>query len=459
MCSYNRTIPLWCHSVSTTATLRILVLLCTLASLRLWAQSLAAGVGATGSIGSPLGQSGQTANTLFLGMATSVSYDTNAANTQNNVPSSQYTLYPQFGLSISRPRWISLVTYMPGVSYSSGNIPSYNAVSQMFGAALQYRATKRLTFSLLNSFLSSTDPFDSLRASSLLPQFGVLSTPTAVAWDYLPKTNEQAAVGATYNISARTRIEVQGAYNYISYQGSGTSNLPGSVFGQSNAGQFTLGLFRASGVHYSSGIQYAAQEIDAGHGEVRTSAQSIGYVLQFSPRPSLQLSAMIGPQYVSTKFNLPPASGVITNILSENGAGWSWMGGGTVSWTKRHSGVSASLIRQLSTGDQYQGAVRQILANLEVQQQLSKQTTLNTFVGYNINEPPFAATSLTRLSNNYLSAGTGVSRKFGDKWTMSLTYWYLQQARSLRSDNAFYSGDHNRVAFSLSYLIAKPIRR
>jgi hypothetical protein len=459
MCSSRRTIRSWSPSMRTTAIFRTLTFLCAVAPFCLRAQSVAGGTGTAALLGSPLGQSPRAPNVLFLGMATSVSYDTNVANTQNNLPNSQYTLYPQFGLSISRPRWTSLVTYMPGVSYSSASIPSYNAVSQMFGAAFQYRATKRLTFSLLNSFLSSSNPFDSLRATSVLPQFGVLHTPTAVAWDYLPKTNEQAALDATYSLSARTKIQVGGAYNYISYQDSSESNLPGNALRQSNSGQFTFGLFRTSGAHYSSGVQYTGQQLDAGKGEVRTSAQSIAYQLQYSPRPSFELTAIIGPQHVDTTYKLRSASDAITNVLNEHGTGWSWMGGGTLSWTGRRSGLSASLIRQLSTGNQYQGAVRQTLANVQVQQQLTKQTTLNSFVGYNINEPPFSVGSPTRLSNNYLSAGTGVSRKFGNKWTMSVTYWYLRQDKSVASDPKFYSGDHSRVAFSLSYLIAKPIRR
>jgi hypothetical protein len=430
-----------------------------LAPTFLQAQSVTVGSGAVGILGSQPGQSPQTANALFLGVATSVTYDTNAANTQSNVPSTQYTLYPQFGLSVTRPRWTSLVTYSPGVTYSNTSAPSYNAVSQIFGAAFQYRVTKRLTISLFNSFLSSTNPFDSLRATSVLPQFGTLSTPTAVPWDYLPTTNEQAAVDATYNLSARTKIQVGAAYNYQGYQGSSAGNLADNPFRQSTSGQLTVGLFRASGPHYTSGLQYTAQTIDAGHGIVRTGAQSVGYQLQYSPRPSLALSAIIGPQYLDTTLKLPLTTGSVTTLPNQHEAGWSWMGGTTLSWTGRHSGVSASLIRQLSAGNQYQGAVRQILANLQFQQQLAKQTTLSTFVGYDINEPPFAGGTAARLSNNYLSAGTGVSQKFGDKWTLNMTYWYLSQKRSLRSDHAFYSGNHSRVAFSLSYLIAKPIRR
>ncbi len=445
--------------MKTIATFRAWGLFCFLAPLCLQAQSVTGGAGTAGILSSPLGQPAQAPNVLFLGMATSVTYDTNATNTLNNLPATQYTLYPQFGLSVSRPRWTSSITYMPGISYSSANIPSYDAVSQMFGAALQYRATKRLTLSLFNSYLSSANPFDSLRTNSASPPMGGLPASTSVPWDYLPKTNEQAALGATYLLSARTKIQIDGAYNYISYQGSSGEALSGNAFQQSNSGQFTFGLFRAHGNHLWSGLQYTAQLFDAGHGAVRTGAQSIGYLLQYSPRPSFQLSAVIGPQYLDTTYSLPGASGAIANVLNQHSAGWSWMGGTTLSWTRHRSGVSASLIRQLSNGNQYQGAVRQTLANLQIQQQLSKQTTLSTFVGYNINEPPFALNSVNRLSNNYLSAGTGLSRKFGDKWTMNLTYWYLRQNRTLRTDQAFYSGDHSRVAFSLSYLIAKPIRR
>ena len=445
--------------MSTTTMLRILVYLCAFVAVNLGAQSVGGGYGPVINIGAPLGQSQGAPNIFFFGVATSINYDTNAANVQNPTPNSQFTLYPQFGLSISRPRWSSLVNYIPGVSYSTSSVPSYNAVSQVFGAAFQYRATKRLTLSVLNSYLSSTNPFDSLRAGTVLPQFGLLSTPTPVAWDYLPRTNEQAAVDAVYNLSARTKLQAGGAYNYISYQGSGGHNTPGSIFQQSNSEEFTFGLFHASRAHYSSGIQYTAQQLDAGHGEVRTGAQSVGYVLEYSPRPSLHLSAMVGPQYLDTTFSPTPAGGAIATLLNGHAAGWSWMGGGTVSWTGRRSEVSASLIRQLNTGNQYQGPIRQTLANLQIQQQLSKQTSVSSFIGYNINEPPFTTLSLAQLSKYYLSAGTGISRKLGDKWTMSLTYMYLRQNQPSSLAHTYNSGNHSLVQFSLSYLIAKPIRR
>ncbi len=395
---------------------------------------------------------------LVLGAATSVSYDTNALDTQKPVPATQYTFYPQIGLNTTGARWASSLTYMPGLSYSSSDIPSYSSISQMLDATLQYRATRRLTLQLRNYFLYSSNPFDSLRGGSVIPPVGGANGPTMVAGDYLPQTNEQATLSAAYELTARTSLQMTGAYTYFGYQNNAAD--PASVlFQQSSSGAFTFGLLHAAKARYSYGVQYIGQLLDAGSGSIRTQAHAIGYQFQFSPKPNLQLSAMIGPQYLDSTYRLQSGAGTLALFPNGQNAGWSWMGAGTISWTRQGNGISASIIRQLSIGNQYQGPVRQILANVQVHRQIGSTTVVNAFAGYNINEPPFSAKSIARLSNNYFSAGAGINHQFNKKWVLGVTYWYTMQDRPLSVDQAFYSGDHNRVAVSLSYVIAKPIRR
>lgn len=401
----------------------------------------------------------QAANTLLLGVGTSTTYDSNAGNTQVPTPLTQYVVSPEFGLQMTHARWQLSATYIPGLSYSNSSSPMYQSVSQIAGISLQYNVTPRLSLGFQNSLVYSTNPFDSLQASTILPQVGQQHTANTATWDYLPKTNEQFAATASYSLSPRSVFTLGTGYQYVSYTGnSGSSqNL---LFPQSTSGQVSLGLTRNFGPRLSSGGQYMAERLDSGNGQIITESQTMNYVVRFAAKPNLLFSGSIGPQYVRTDYLLAGTGSALISFLNANGTGWSWTGGANLTWTGQRSSIVASLTRQLSLGNQYQGNTRLTAANLQFQYQLPKRMLLDAFAGYNINQPLFSTNSNSRFSNNYLSTGAGLSRKLSAQWTIGLAYWYLAQNQTASAvQNTYYSGNHNRVALSLSYLIAKPIRR
>src|SRR5271166_1053528 len=202
-------------------------------------------------------------NTLVLGSGTAVSYDSNASNSQPPTPNVQYTFFPQIGLNLARPKWDALISFMPGFSYSSANLSQYQAVSLTSSITLQYRPSQKLSLNFLNSLVSSTNPFDSLTASSQ-PGQGSAPTNTGTALNYLPRTNEVASVDAAYNLSARTSLTALAAYNYISYQHD--SNIPSAAqpFQESNSAQVSLGLHRSSSPRFQSNVLYLGQFFDSG---------------------------------------------------------------------------------------------------------------------------------------------------------------------------------------------------
>src|SRR5271166_586551 len=281
---------------SATATIALLMVL---GALGLGAQAQVMSAPAMTLGGSAI--SNQAPNTLLLGSGTAVSYDSNALNSQPPTPNVQYTFFPQIGLNLARPKWDMLISFVPGFSYSSANLSQYNAVSLTSAIAVQYRPSQRLSLNFLNSLVSSTNPFDSLTASSQ-PGQGGAATSTGGALNYLPRTNEAASVDAAYNLSARTSLTALAAYNYISYQHD--SNIPSAAqpFQESNSAQVSLGLHRNSSPRFQSNVLYLGQFFDSGQGLVKTVGQSIQYSLQYSPKSNLRISAMFGPEYVQTTY-------------------------------------------------------------------------------------------------------------------------------------------------------------
>lgn len=399
----------------------------------------------------------QAPNTLVLGSGTAVSYDSNASNSQPPTPNVQYTFFPQIGLNLARPKWDALISFMPGFSYSSANLSQYQAVSLTSSIALQYRPSQRLSLNFLNSLVSSTNPFDSLAASSHPGQGGV-PTSTGTALNYLPRTNEIVSAGAAYNLSARNSLTAQASYNYISYQHD--SNIPSAAqpFQQSNSTQVSLGLLRNSSPRYQSSVLCLGQFFDSGRGLIKTVGQSIQYSLQYSPKSSLRISAMIGPEYIQTTYAGRLGTIGAANLVNPRTSGWGWTGSAGMTLTHGQSQWSASASKQLSLGTQYQGNVESTLLSADFHRHLPGRTALTLFGGYNINKPVSLAQSLPRLSNNYLSSGATFSKTIGRWWVVDIGYWYLLQ-NSSQSVSGLYSGDHNRVSLSLSYAITKSLRR
>jgi hypothetical protein len=437
---------------SATATIALGMLL-GLGELGAQAQMTAAPAMTLGSTGI----SRQAPNTLLLGTGTGVIYDSNISNSQPPVSGVRYTVYPQIGLSLAHPRWDAIISFSPGLSYGSANVPQNQMLSLTSSAALQYRASQKLLLTFLNTFVSSTNPFDSLRAGSTTNAGSSLSGAGAPL-DYLPRTNEHAAVGAVYSLSARTSLIASGSYNYISYQYNSSLPPEAQPFQQSAAGQWSFGVIRRSSPRYSGGVLYVAQRIDAGEGQIKTLDQSVQYSLQFAPTSALQVSAMIGPECVQSSYASILGNSSIVNLVNQRASGWSWTGSAGVSWTHGKNQFSAGAAQLLSMGNQYQGNVRQILTNADFQRRLTGKADLDFFGEYSINKPVFIAQSVPRLSNNYLSAGAKVSKTIAEQWVLSFTYWYLLQSRPQGVDQ-LYSGDHNRVAVSLSYSLSKPLKR
>jgi len=398
----------------------------------------------------------QAPNTLLLGSGTGFSYDSNASNSQPPVSGVQYTVYPQIGLSLARHRWNALISISPGLSYGDSNIPQSQLLSLTSGIALEYRASPKLVLSFLNNFVSSTNPFDNL-STGPIPNPGTSLSGSAGPSDYLPRTNEHAAVGAVYNLSARNSLTASASYNYISYEYN--SNIPPAAqpFQQSAAGQWSVGVIRRSSPRYSGGVLYVAQRIDSGEGRIRTLDQSLQYSLQFAPTSTLQISGMIGPEYVRSSYAGILGDG-IPDLVNRRVTGWSWTGSAGATWTHGKYQLSGNAAQLLSMGNQYQGNVRQISISGDIHRRLTGRADLDFFGGYNINRPIFVAQSIPRLANNYLSTGARISKSFANHWDLGLTYWYLVQ-NGQQETTQLYSGDHSRVAITLSYSIAKPLRR
>jgi hypothetical protein len=393
-------------------------------------------------------------NTLLLGWGTVISYDSNILDSQPHTADVQYTFYPLIGLKLARPRWGAVLSFAPGLAYSTANLPQYQAVSLTSTVAFNYQASERLSFGLSNSFVSSSNPFNSLTTSSTTGQ-GTTNT-ASTAGNYLPRTNELAVVDASYNVSARTSLVGSTSYKYINYQHN--SDIPDAVqlFQTSTSTKASIGLrYRLSPKCYES-MRYVAQFLSAGPGMIKTLGQSIQYGFAYAPRAGLRVSSMIGPQFVENTYRVSAGGGNLANVVRGNTSGWTWTGNLAVSQTLGKNQISANASRQLTTGTQYQGNVLGTTFTADFSRPIARKTDFTVSASYNMSKPVFLVQLAPRLSNNYASTGVTLSRAIGEHWQANCTYWYLFQD-SPQNGPQLYSGDHNRVAVSLTYSLTRAL--
>ena len=399
----------------------------------------------------------QAPNTLLLGSGTGINYDSNALNNQPNRAGVQYTFYPLIGLKVARPRWGAVLSFAPGLSYSSANLPQYQAVSLTSSAALTYQTSPRLSFDITSRFVSSSNPFDSLTTSSTTVQ-GSANVVASQSANYLPRTNSLTVVDAAYGLSARMSLVASTSFNYISYQHNGDVPDELQPFQSSTSTQASVGLSYNVSPKYTESVQYVTQFLSAGQGLIKTVGQSIQYAFVYAPGSGLKVSGMIGPEHVQNTYSFTASNGNIADLIRENSSGWTWTGNLAVGETVGKNQVSANASTQLTNGTQYQGNVRQTTFEADFKRRLAGNTDLVVFGSYNINKPVFLAQSSPRLSNDYASTGVTLSKTIADHWVVSCAYWYLLQ-NSPQSGQQLYAGDHNRAAISLTYSLTRPFRQ
>jgi hypothetical protein len=430
------------------------ILTALLAGLQVEAQ-IALTPGSTVVAGRPQAAGQQAANTIVFGTSTGVAYDSNALSSQPPISDVQYTFYPLVGLRLARPRWDASISLVPGFSYSSANLPEYQAVSFKSNVWLQYRPSERWSVDFANYLVSSSNPFDSLSTNV---GTGSGSAPWSLAnLNYLPKTNELMTTDVAYSLSARTSLQIQASYNYLDYQNNPNVPVAAQPFQQSNSMQLSIGIIHGLSPRHSETFQYVGQLFDAGQGRVKTQGQSFQYGFQWAPTSALRLSVTAGPEYLQTAYSAAAHLNGLANLATQRASEWAFAGSFGISETFGKNSISATVSEQPSIGNQYQGVVQQAAVEAGWTRKLAGKAVLVMFGSYSMNTPVSIGQNIARLSNNYFSSGATINKTVAERWVVSCSYWYLFQNQSSNAEQ-IYSGNHNRVAISLSYAVARPLK-
>jgi hypothetical protein len=383
---------------------------------------------------------GDRSNVFLYGVDLSTEYDDQVAGAAG--PGQViYSLQPRMAFRISRPRWTSRFDYLPMFIYSSQPSSSYDLMSNSGGFTVERRFSKRFTVALQNNFAFTSNPFDTLRANSQLPEFDPLDRPNSTApGGTLSRRMDQARGTLSYKLDAHSVVGIGCNYMYLDYRGIGAG-----FAGPSRTISKSIDAFydRQLGRHLMLGFRYTFQELDFGHGTVKTDSHRLLNLWTVGVTPSLTVSAFVGPDYSDTRnygLESPLASRVHAVELSA-------VGGATLRWTRAHGTLAASAIRQISDGGGTGGNVLLDTFDARASRKVSRRASVSSFFTFNRNQRLLPL--LTSLASfNYVAGGAEFHREITSQTFVTLFYWRIGETEVDRL-NGLPSG--NRIGIRLSY--------
>lgn len=389
-------------------------------------------------------------NILSYGLSTTNAFDDNA---QGSGGKSNFTslIQPQFGLAMNRPRLQANFYYSPGYTFSS-TVASQSDISQSAGGQFQYLFSRRLSLSLRASFITTSNPLESVYANSVLPQVGVLERPTnPFVGARVHQTSELAGSDLVYRIAQYTSVGVGGSFSDSIYR---------TAFGEDNALNQSLRSQSWSAHSYIShrlspiyniGVDYSARNFSSQQSGTSTLTNTVLGFTTLSLSPHVQLSLFAGPEF----SNIHDA-GLGISVQRFEGQASSLSFGSTLYWQGERNGLGISFIQQVSDFSQTTGGAAQArTVNFTADRQLTRRIKLNAFTTY------FTSAALgsfpAGLTPDSVIAGVGLSRPVTRSITANVSAFHQEFLSPGLSTFAYPT--HNVVSVSLSYNLTRPIGR
>ena len=387
-------------------------------------------------------------NILSYGLSSAAAFDDNVQGSggkQNILTSIQ----PQLGLSLNRTRIASALYYSPSYAFSS-NVASQSVSSQVGGGQITYLFSRRLSVNLRGSFVSTSNPIESINASLELPQLGVLQRPNdSFVGATVKQTFERVAGDLSYRLGQYTSAGVGGTFSNTNYRTLNDTQV-GNEQARSRAWSAYSFLSHRLTPRYTIGFDYAAERFSSQQSVSTMTHAPLGFV-NIAVRPHLQLSVFAGPEF---SFFQTSASGASVMLLPARTLSLSY--GSTLSWQGEKNGLSLSFSQRVSDSiESSVAAVKARTVNFRADRQLTKRTTLGLFTNYISNE------TLTSIAGGSVPdsvvGGIGLQRQITQNISAGISAFHQE----FLSPSSVLSGlaTHDVVSVSIGYNFARPIGR
>src|SRR5947207_2368065 len=303
---------------------------------------------------------------LVMGLRISNDFDDNALSYTPQKRSNMLTLIePHIGWSLSTSRSIWTFDYRPGFAVSH-QLSMYDSSSHVLDTNLTLALTQHITLRIRESFLQSTNPFESLLGSSPLSGASSLDHPNSPFAAVVQTRSEQSGADLYYVLSPHTTMAVGGAFFLTRYELPG-QNRP--LQRTQSASGHAIYSHRLSRRHWI-GTEYRVQDLTSEEPRMTALVNSWFYIDTTQIRHNMSLTFFAGPELLTKRDEVPP---FFYQSLRIPNASWQWAGGISYSWTGTRTSLMAGFSRRISDGGGLQGVVRASSIEAESHRQITRQ--------------------------------------------------------------------------------------
>jgi hypothetical protein len=244
------------------------------------------------------------------GLGVTATYDDNLLSLPDaTVSGMAYTVAPNVGLGISRPRLSLQMGYEGGYTFNQ-RFSTYDEGTHNASISLQYRLSPHVNLGIYDHFLLTTGFFDQLQGGVSGLGSGIIQQPNlGVITPFTRRTIESGTVELVYQYSASDTVGVSATGNVSSF-GKPPAGSAALVNGQNEEGD-AFYSHRITPRHLA-GVAYTFQRFTFDPAIESVDAHSVLGFYSFYLNPNTVISVFAGPEYtqlnnqvVSTSLALP----------------------------------------------------------------------------------------------------------------------------------------------------------
>jgi hypothetical protein len=382
-------------------------------------------------------------NYVSAGLTVSAAYDDNVIGGDSAAPVGDviYSIWPSIMLGQTTPRIRGTLMYSPGFTIYHPT-SALNQVDQNAAADFQYLLSPHLSISLQEAFQQSSNAFNQ-------PQPGISGSgqapPVSVIVPFANRLTNETNVELTYQFARDAMIGGSGMITSLNYPNP--AQVPG-ISNSSSRGGSAFYARRFLGKQYIGEV-YEYSRILASptneQTETQTNTFSTFYTFYFMRTLSVSLGG--GPQNTTASQSFSPTTRT-----------WAPSIMASVGWQGTRTSFAASYLRTVTGGGGLIGAFNSNNGAALARWQVARTWTLDSTASYSVTKNANALFVASSPGGHTFSGTILAQHSLGQHLTAQLGYDRLHQS---------YDGiavistapDSNRVFFSLSYQLTRPLGR
>jgi hypothetical protein len=399
-------------------------------------------------------------NTLLGGINAEATYDDNLlSQPSSRVGGFAYSIFPDIGVDITRPRLMVDLNYDGGYTFNQ-RFTAYDQSLQNGKFDIRYRLSPHVNLRVHEQIVWTTGFYNQLQSGAAGLGTGIVQQPNiGVITPLARHLDNTSTAELTYQYSASDMV---GGSATVDISNFGAPATGGSSLVNSRSEEGDAFYTHRFTPRNWSGIAYSFQRLSFSPVSETVDTHSIYlfHTLYLTPHTSLAFFA--GPEYtdltdqiVTVSLSLPVVT--VTSVVDPESR-WAAAGGASFSWLGSHTSIRASGVRKVSDGGGLLTAVDMTTGEGAVRRQLTRSSSLEVGVIYAASKALDAGATTFYDNLKSVSGSVQWEQHLGKNFTSVMGY-----ARDYQQENGpsvtGLNVNHNRGWVTIGYQFSRPLGR